>query len=82
MLADITGERQLPLSYLGALITLFLFMVGERVFYSQVGPEGSCDPDLAVRPAKGQGGLTRKSMAWVTFRQTDANKLQGYKCQV
>jgi hypothetical protein len=35
-LADITDERQLPISYLAALITLFLFMVGERVFYSQV----------------------------------------------
>ncbi len=36
-LADITDERQLPLGYLAALITLFLFMVAERVFYSQVG---------------------------------------------
>jgi hypothetical protein len=36
-LADITDERQLPIGYLAALITLFLFMVGERVFYSQVG---------------------------------------------
>jgi ABC-type branched-subunit amino acid transport system permease subunit len=36
-LADITDERQLPLSYLAALIVLFLFIVGERVFYSQVG---------------------------------------------
>lgn len=35
-LADITDERQLPLGYLGALITLFLFMVAGRVFYSRV----------------------------------------------
>lgn len=48
-LADITDERQLPLSYLSALIALFLFMVAERVFYSQArGSNPGSTPRAAI----------------------------------
>ena len=58
-LADITDERQLPLGYLTALITLFLIMVGDRVFYSQVRRSEIWVADLVY--AFNLGGLKQLS---------------------